>query len=64
MTRVMTAIGAFIALLGLIWVGQGAGYITWPEGSFMLRQTEWIYYGAATAILGAAMAAYGISRRR
>ncbi len=56
--------GLVLAAIGLIWMGQGAGYIMWPETSFMLLQTEWVYYGGATAILGALIALYGLTRRK
>jgi len=52
MRILLTVIGALALLMGLIWTGQGAGYINWPESSFMLKQTQWIYYGAATALGG------------
>jgi hypothetical protein len=43
----------FIALaLGLLWIGQGTGMITWPASSFMIRQIQWAGYGAALAALG------------
>ena len=39
-------------LFGLLFVGQGSGFIEWPSSSFMIRQTEWIYYGGAIAAVG------------
>ena len=64
MRSVLLLAGLGLLVFGLIWMGQGAGYIMWPETSFMLQQTEWIYYGGATAILGAAIALYGMSHRK
>ncbi len=45
---------AGLALLaaGLLFAGQGSGVIPWPARSFMVRQTEWIYYGTAIAAAG------------
>ncbi len=57
-------IGPVVTVLGLVWMGQGAGYIQWPPGSFMLGQTEWIYYGAATAVLGVAQTCYAFFQLR
>ncbi len=45
--------GVLALLIGLVWTGQGAGIINWPASSFMLKQTQWIYYGGATALAGA-----------
>jgi len=64
MKLVLLLAGLGMFVMGLIWMGQGAGYIMWPERSFMLQQTEWITYGGATAILGAAIALYGLTRRK
>lgn len=44
--------GFALALLGLLWVAQGLGYIAWPRSSFMLNQREWADYGAALAVIG------------
>jgi hypothetical protein len=43
----------FLALgVGLLWIGQGTGAISWPQSSFMINQIEWAGYGAALAALG------------
>ena len=39
--------------IGLLWIGQGTGVIAWPASSFMISQTQWAWYGAALAALGA-----------
>jgi hypothetical protein len=47
-------IAGFIALaIGLLWIGQGTGVIAWPASSFMISQSQWAWYGAALAALGA-----------
>ncbi len=33
-------------------MGQGAGYIRWPAESFMIGESQWIYYGGGTALIG------------
>ena len=56
-------LGILALLMGLLWIGQGTGTINWPQSSFMIRQTQWAYYGAALAIVGdrrrAAVPAHG-----
>jgi hypothetical protein len=37
---------------GLLFVGQGLGYIRWPASSFMIDANEWVYYGGAIAFVG------------
>lgn len=48
---------AGVALLaaGLLFLGQGLGYIRWPAESFMIDETRWIYYGGGIAIVGLAL---------
>ena len=52
MRRALVVIGTLCALLGLMWIGQGLGYIHWPASSFMLDQRPWADRGAALAVLG------------
>ena len=42
----------FVLLIGLIWMGQGAGYIQYPPESFMINQSQWIWRGALVAAAG------------
>jgi hypothetical protein len=46
-------IGVAALLMGLLWVGQGAGLIMWPASSFMLAQKQWMLWGSLLAALGA-----------
>ncbi|KFL45510.1 hypothetical protein IL54_0917 [Sphingobium sp. ba1] len=39
-------------VMGLLWVGQGAGLIHWPQSSFMLDQRPWMWRGALLAAFG------------
>jgi uncharacterized membrane protein len=41
--------------MGLLWIGQGLGYVDWPASSFMLRRRVWADYGAGLAVAGLAM---------
>lgn len=44
--------GIILLAVGLLFIGQGWGYIRWPARSFMIDETKWIYYGAAIAVAG------------
>jgi hypothetical protein len=56
---VLRAIGVLASLMGLVWIGQGLGYI---GGSFMTGQNEWVRNGAITLAAGLAIL-YAGSRR-
>jgi hypothetical protein len=45
-------LGILALLIGLLWIGQGTGTVNWPQSSFMIRQTQWAYFGAALAAIG------------
>lgn len=49
---ILLTIGALCALIGLLWIGQGLGYIRWPAQSFMIDQRAWADYGSALAVTG------------
>ncbi|MBW6529382.1 hypothetical protein ACYZX9_02360 [Sphingomonas citri] len=49
---ILIVLGAVMALMGLLWIGQGLGYIHWPRSSFMLDQRVWADYGSALAVGG------------
>jgi hypothetical protein len=48
--------GVLIVLAGIVWSLQGIGLIL---GSFMSNNPTWIWAGAGTAVLGAALAVFG-----
>ena len=52
MKAVTTIIGLLAVLMGLLWIGQGTGYIHWPASSFMLDQRIWALWGALLAVIG------------
>jgi hypothetical protein len=52
MRTILLIIGILALLMGLLWIGQGLGYVNWPASSFMIRQIEWAYYGAGLAVVG------------
>jgi hypothetical protein len=49
---VTTIIGILAVLMGLLWIGQGTGYIHWPAQSFMLDQRIWALWGGLLALVG------------
>ena len=58
MKSLLTIIGIMAVLAGLVFVGQGSGYFPYPASSFMVRNTQWIYYGAAIAAAGIALVVF------
>ncbi|HEU0044907.1 hypothetical protein [Sphingomonas sp.] len=50
--RILVGVGVAMTLMGLLWIGQGLGYVRWPASSFMLMQRVWADYGAALAVAG------------
>jgi uncharacterized membrane protein len=61
MKTLMLLVGLLALALGLLWIGQGTGYVNWPASSFMINQATWAYYGMATAVIGIGLIWY--SRR-
>lgn len=62
---ILLVVGVLATLMGLLWIGQGLGYIQWPASSFMLDQRPWADRGAALAVIGLLMILIGrrIGRR-
>ncbi|WP_174280061.1 hypothetical protein [Sphingomonas bacterium] len=54
-------VGVLATLMGLLWIGQGLGYIHWPASSFMLDQRPWATRGSVLAVIGITL--IGIGRR-
>jgi uncharacterized membrane protein len=52
MRTVSLVVGILAVLIGLLWIGQGTGTVNWPQSSFMIKQIQWAYYGAALAVVG------------
>ena len=61
-TGLMVA-GVAALLMGLLWIGQGLGYVHWPASSFMLDQRPWALRGAILAVIGVGLLVYARSRR-
>jgi hypothetical protein len=45
-------LGILLVLVGLVWIGQGLGYV---RGSFMTGAALWAWIGAGTAVAGLAL---------
>lgn len=56
MRTALLIVGVMLALAGLVWAAQGAGWFPYPSHSFMIDQTRWIYYGLGTAAAGVVIA--------
>jgi hypothetical protein len=52
MRSLLLIVGILALLIGLLWIGQGTGYVAWPQSSFMISQIQWAYYGAVLAVVG------------
>jgi hypothetical protein len=63
MRLVALIVGIAAVLMGLLWVGQGAGLIHWPASSFMIDQRPWVTRGAILLIVGLILIAASRLRR-
>jgi len=55
MRSALLAVGIIGVLVGLLWIGQGTGYVHWPASSFMIDETRWAWFGLALAVAGVAL---------
>jgi hypothetical protein len=55
----LAVVGGLILLAGLVWVGQGLGYI---KGSFMTGDIKWFWIGSAMVVVGLAIGVVGLLR--
>lgn len=62
MKTLLLIVGIAALLMGLLWIGQGAGVVHWPASNFMLDQRPWALRGAILAVVGLALII--LSRRR
>jgi hypothetical protein len=62
MKIVLMLLGIAALLAGLLFAGQGAGIITWPQTSFMIDNTSWILYGLILA--GVGLVLLGLASRK
>ena len=52
MKPVLLIVGIIALLMGLLWIGQGTGFVHWPASSFMIDQRPWALRGAILAAVG------------
>jgi hypothetical protein len=52
MEALLMLIGIIVLAAGLLFMGQGLGYIQWPASSFMISEIKWVYYGGGIAVVG------------
>ena len=52
--------GVLLLLLGLVWIGQGLGYI---KGSFMTGELFWFWVGLGCAVIGTALIALTLRKQ-
>ena len=62
MRTALFLVGGIAVLVGLLWIGQGTGYVRWPASSFMIDARIWAFYGFVLAVGGAALIMF--ARRR
>ena len=54
-------LGALMVLFGVLWIGQGLGYV---GGSFMTGDIKWAYIGFVVGVVGVGVIWFGARRRR
>jgi hypothetical protein len=59
---ILTVVGVAAVLVGLLWIGQGLGYVRWPASSFMIDSHRWSLHGTLLAMIGLGLILY--ARRR
>jgi hypothetical protein len=50
--QLLLLIGIMASAAGLLFVGQGLGFVRWPASSFMINDMKWVYYGGGIAVVG------------
>jgi hypothetical protein len=56
----LVVLGVLVLLVGLVWIGQGLGYI---KGSFMTGDMKWFWIGAGMVVAGVALGAFSLRRQ-
>ena len=59
MRTLAAVIGVLLILVGLVWIGQGLGFL---KGSVMTGNIMWTWIGIVVAIIGAALAVFAVRR--
>jgi hypothetical protein len=56
----LVVLGVVVLLVGLVWIGQGLGYI---KGSFMTGDMKWFWIGIGMVVVGVALGAFSLRRQ-
>ncbi len=62
MIRARTILAFILVAIGLVWIGQGTGFLA--GRSFMVGDTRWAMIGAACLVAGAVVGWLELRRRR
>jgi hypothetical protein len=52
MKTLLLLVGMIGCAAGILFAGQGLGYINWPASSFMISEIKWVYYESGIALVG------------
>ncbi|MEP6982658.1 MAG: hypothetical protein ABI853_03320 [Sphingomicrobium sp.] len=63
MKSAVLILGIAAVLMGLLWIGQGTGFVNWPASSFMIDQRPWVTRGAILTVVGLILIATSRARR-
>ena len=61
MRQGLAIVGGITFLVGLVWVGQGLGYI---KGSFMTGDMKWFWIGLVLVVVGLGVGLIALATRR
>ena len=56
---ILIVVGLLAAAMGVLWIGQGLGYVRWPQSSFMIDQRPWVMRGTMLAVVGLVLVLFG-----
>lgn len=59
-SKVLMVVAVLVALIGIVWFGQGIGLIT---GSVMTDDSKWAYIGATMVVAAAVLFWFALKRR-
>jgi hypothetical protein len=62
MHRIRAVLGIILALVGLVWIGQGTGLL--KGGSFMVGDARWAIIGAVLVVAGLGLLVWSVRRVR
>ena len=57
----LIVLAVLLVLVGLVWIGQGLGYI---KGSFMTGDLKWFWIGVGMIVVGLVLGVGGMRRRQ